>query len=423
MLIRNSMNILHISTSDSIGGAARACVNISDALNSIGVISTILVQQKKTKNESVKEVSTHFKTGSRIIMDYFLMKSLSKSRRGRFTFPFVGTEIYTQDIMAKADIINLHWVNGGFLSLMSLENIFALNKPVVWTFHDMWVFTGGCHYTGGCTNFLTICKDCPALIFSGKHDLSNRIFRLKEKLFRGNKFSVITCSNWLAKESERSHLLHGFDITVVPNPIDTSVFHPFPAEDAKKALKLSKDKIVFLFSAFTVSEVRKGFNYFKEALLKLSQLKPELRDLIEIVVLGSSNKNDFNEIPFEVTFTGRLDDINKLVLFYSAADLFIAPSVQENLSNTVMESLACGTPVLAFNIGGMPDMIENSVNGFLVDNISAYELSKGMQRFIEMDIISRKRLREHARKKVMDHFSPARIADQYTSVYKKLMNA
>ena len=417
------MNILHISTSDSVGGAAKACLNISNALNSIGVNSTILVQQKKTKNESVKEASTHFKTDSRIIIDYFLMKFLSKDRRGRFTFPFVGTEIYTYDLMEKTDIINLHWINGGFLSLKSLENIFVLKKPVVWTFHDMWVFTGGCHYTGGCVNFLTRCENCPALIFSGKHDLSDQIFKSKEKIFSKNKFSIVTCSNWLADESRNSHLLKGFEVNVVPNPIDTSVFSPQPVGNAKESLNLPKDKIILLFSAFTVNEVRKGFNYFKEALHELNNRKPELRDMIEIVVLGSANKNDYNDIPFEVKFPGRLNDINKIVLYYSAADLFIAPSIQENLSNTVMESLACGTPVLAFNIGGMPDMIVNSENGFLVNRVSGDELSRGIQRFIEMDTNSRQRLRENARKKVIDHFSSAHIANQYISIYKKLMNA
>jgi glycosyltransferase involved in cell wall biosynthesis len=304
------MNVLHICTSDIAGGAAIACHNINNALNSVGVSSNILVQVKETDIDSVEEINSGLEkrlgTGIRILMDYAFIKFLSKKERGRFSFPFIGTRIINHPLVKEADIFNLHWINGGFLSLKSLHELFSLNKPVVWTFHDMWTFTGGCHYTGGCINYKSLCKNCPSLIFSGEHDVSNKIFSKKEGLFRENEFSIITCSNWLAEETRNSSLLKNFPVDVVPNPIDFNAFAPYKQNDARMILNLPENKILFLFSSFTISEVRKGFHHLKNALILLEKLRPELKDQIEIVIFGSSNTDDLRGIPFPLNNAGRI---------------------------------------------------------------------------------------------------------------------
>jgi glycosyltransferase involved in cell wall biosynthesis len=421
------MNVLHICTSDIAGGAAIACNNINDALNSIGVNSNILVQVKETDNRSVEDINSGLEkrlgTGIRILIDYAFIKFLSKKERGRFSFPFIGTKISNHSLVREADIINLHWINGGFLSLKSLRELFSLNKPIAWTFHDMWTFTGGCHYTGGCINYQSLCKNCPSLIFSGENDSSNKIFSKKEELFGGNKFSIITCSNWLAEETRNSYLLKNFPVDVVPNPIDPNKFTPYKSNEARKILNLPDNKILFLFSSFTISEVRKGFHHLKNALILLEKLRPELKDRIEIVLFGSSNSDDLKGIPFPFNDAGRISGTDKIAQYYSAADLFIAPSEQENLSNSVMESLACGTPVLAFNIGGMPDMINHRKNGYLANDLSPETLLEGLLWFIDLNKDSREVLKKNACTKVINNFSPGFVAGRYQEIYKRLLDS
>ena len=421
------MKILHISTSDIIGGAAKACYNISFALNSIGIESKVLVQHKLSSNDSVSLIKRNLffraKTKIRLIIDYVLIKIFSLKERGRFTIPFVGTNIQNHPLVKRADIINLHWVNGGFLSLKSLEKLIGLNKPIVWTFHDMWVFTGGCHYTLGCIKYTTECRNCPSLRFNGRNDISNIIFHRKKELFDDNKFLILTCSNWLAKETRKSKLLTDYDIATVPNPIDTQVFKPEKTDEAREALKLPKDKIIILFSAYTASEVRKGISYLSEVLISLNALKPKLLEVIEVIILGSLNGSEFDNIPYRVIYPGRIEKVEEIVQYYSSADLFIAPSIQENLSNTVMESLACGTPVLAFNIGGMPDMIDHLKNGYLADDINSDKLLDGLLWFLDLDKDKRAELSVNSRSKVLSNFTLSTVAKHYAEYYKKLIDS
>ncbi len=421
------MNVLHISTSDNIGGAARACLNISTSLNSIGINSRILAQQKRSRINLVYDINSNFieglKTNARVLIDYALIKLLTIENRGRFTFPIIGTEIFNNSLIQNSDILNLHWINGGFFSLKTLEALFNLNKPIVWTFHDMWAFTGGCHYTGDCNNYLTYCKKCPSLRIRGEKDFSQRTFKSKEKLFQGKKFTIVTCSNWLAKEANQSYLLHNYNVNVIPNPIDTEVFQPYPKNEVRKQLKIPQDKIIILFSSFTVNEKRKGFQYLKDSLSELYKAEPNLVEKLELVILGSINEEILNDVPFKTNKLGRVGDNKMMALYYSAADLFIAPSLQENLSNTVMESLACGTPVLSFNIGGMPDMIGHEENGYLASQIGAKELLSGIIWFINLNNDSKRIISINARKKVIDNFSQKHIANQYKNLYQELLKS
>lgn len=421
------MNVLQLCTSDSIGGAARACFNINQSLNLAGINSDILVQQKKIKDNSTQEINVNLiellKTNFRVYADYLLIKLLTVTNRGRFTIPYLGTNIAEKSRVKNCDVINLHWINGGFLSLKSFEQLFKLNKPLVWTFHDMWGFTGGCHYSGSCDKYKTNCYNCPSLKIRGKHDLSNKIFRSKKELFLRNKFHIVTCSNWLANEVSKSYLLRNFPVTVIPNPIDARIYKPYPKNAIRKELSISPDKLIFLFSSFTVGELRKGIKYLKDSLIKLYNTRNDLKDSIEIIVLGSAAKEFTIDIPFKTIIPGRVNDNFRIAAYYSASDLFIAPSIQENLSNTVMESLSCGTPVLAFNIGGMPDMINHLQNGYLASTVNSNDLLDGMLWFINLDENTKINLCINARKSVVDKFSPEKIANKYIDIYEKLLKA
>ncbi len=419
------MNILHINNYDTLGGASKACMAISSAIRNEGLNSELLVQTKLGGSEFVHEFSDSIiKRTTRLARmgcDMAAIKFCTNPDMGRFSFPYFGVDISGHPKVVAADILHFHWINGGYFSIKTLQKLKELKKPIVWTFHDMWGFTGGCHYTGACSNFLTECRNCPALKKNGICDHSTKIFNLKKELYKDFNLRIVTCSNWLANETKRSVLLKDKTVSAIPNPIDINIFNSFDKIESRRFLNLNPDKKYILFGTMTLSDKRKGLLYLIRSLKKLGNFLANQKDNIEILVFGSSNNTEFVDIPFKTTSLGRISDTNYLAKVYSAADIFIAPSLEDNLPNTVMESLSCGTPVAAFNIGGMSDMIEDKINGYLAIPESIDDLTDGIlwllndkERLLELS--------KNARKKVVSSFTNKIVAKQYINVYKTLLN-
>lgn len=418
------MKVVHINIDDTKGGASIACQAINKAVRSIGVDSTVLVQKKfNSKNDSSEFVHGLLQKilyQLRFALDYFSILFLTVKKRGRFSFPFWGVDVTKHPLVKKADIIHLHWINGGFFSLKTFKKLAKLNKPVVWTLHDMWTFTGGCHYSGGCDKYLTQCKSCPSLKYPGERDLSSKIFLEKIKAYKNLNLEIVTCSRWLAGCAKKSKILNERNINAIPNPIDINIFKTLDKKICRKKFSLPEEKFLILFGTMNLREERKGFNYLLDGLIYLNKEYPDLRTKIEIVTFGSFDNKQKIEIPFKTNFLGRINDLEKLVQCYNTADVFIAPSLEDNLPNTVMESLACGIPVVAFNIGGMPDMIEHKVNGYLADSVSASQLGGGILWMIEQLKHGMEYLKTNAREKVIKNFTPEIIAKKYLDIYKHL---
>ena len=422
--MENKLKVVHISSTDVLGGAAIACLNISSSLSSAGIDSVVLVQKKyKEMSNSTEFSDTFFKKITffiRFFCDYLSIYLLTVKRRGRFSFPYFGTEITGHPLVKQADIIHLHWINGGFFSLKTFGKLAKLNKPVVWTLHDMWAFTGGCHYSGGCRNYLAGCGNCPALKFPGRKDMSVKIFNGKERSYKRLKLNMVTCSNWLAGEVKSSFLLKDCRVKAIPNPIDTNVFKPMNKSSAAAELSLSPDKTYILFGTMTLKEERKGFLFLREGLRILYRKYPEIRESTEILVFGAvHNEQDF-DMHFKTHFLGRIAGTGKLVCCYNAADVFVAPSLEDNLPNTVMESLSCGVPVAAFNIGGMSDMIDHKKNGYLAEPKSAESLADGVF-WILNKIKESNELKIESRRKVTDNFTPEIVGKKYLEFYEKIL--
>ena len=204
------MKVVHLSSSDLSGGAAIACKRISDALVLNGVDSNILVQKKLSSNPRICSTTTNLFSklhyNMRLLLDEGYIRLLTNQKRGRFSYPFIGMDITNHPLIIGSDVINLHWINGGFLSLDTLKKIGKLGKPIVWTLHDMWAFTGGCHYSLDCRKFESECNYCPSLKHAGKHDTANKIFREK-KFFKELNLTIVTCSKWLKQEVEREYVV------------------------------------------------------------------------------------------------------------------------------------------------------------------------------------------------------------------------
>lgn len=403
------MKILHISNSDIKGGAARAAYSVHKAQRYVGIDSTMLVQKKTGNDESVVQ-STKSETAMflRRAVDYAFIKFLSKKQYGRFSFPYYGTDKSLNPLVKEADILNLHWINEGYFSFDTFLKLAKLNKPIVWSLHDMWAFTGGCHYTGGCDKFQNGCGECPALVFSGTNDFSKKIFDRKREVFRKLNFTIAASSKWLADEAGKSPLFADTRIVVQPTPVDVGTFKPIETYKAREAFNLPKEKKLVLFVAMTVSDKRKGFHLLKEALKKIKRADTEL------LILGSADEELTADLPFKANMLGRLSDKNQIAKCYASADLFAAPSLEDNLPNTVLESLACGTPVAAFNIGGMPDMIDHNATGYLAEPSSIDDLANGMAAILEK---GKDTYSSTARKMIESTFTPEVIGDNYKKLY------
>ena len=251
---------------------------------------------------------------------------------------------------------------------------------------------------------------------------------MKKRLFKDKRIDVVTCSNWLGEESSKSALLKDFQIQAIPNPIDTDVFKAISKDFARKKLSLPQDKFLLLFGAMNTQDKRKGFDYLLKALEILkTKYGDEIRQQIELVIFGKSKGSDFSDLPYKIVEMGQISQIDKLVNLYNAANLFVLPSLEDNLPNTVMEALACASPVLAFDQGGIPDMIEHKKNGYLARYKSKDDLAEGIywvwktfQSKTNEDI-SYEALSINARQKVLQSFKEEIVAQKYLDLYKRII--
>lgn len=423
------MKILLINTFDNYGGAALACKRLLKALNQTAdVEAKLLVQVKKTEDDTVFGLANGYFSKKKAFFRFALERlgfywyEKNKSVRFAFSPANVGVDISSHPLVLEADILHLHWTNFGFLSLNSLEKLIRLGKPIVWTLHDMWTFTGGCHYVGDCLNYQSKCGNCQFLKNPQPKDWSYQIFQQKFQLFYHSNIQLVACSRWLADKANQSALLKRstnsqkkFIIRAIPNPIDISIFKPIDKTVARQHFQLPKDKFLLLFGAMNLNDTRKGFQYLKEALQILAKKNPSIHQKIELLVFGKSDINTFVDIPFEVNNLGFLSNQTALINAYNAADVFVLPSLEDNLPNTVTEALACGTPAIAFDTGGLPEMIDHQQNGYLAEYKSAEDLAKGIAFIFQYQ--NQTELQANARNKAVSYFSEARIVNLYKEVY------
>ena len=418
------MKITLINTSETAGGAAVACNRLLRAIRKQDKDAQLLVRDKKSNGTFVTSTTNSwFKKKLnfyRFVYERLSFLPYERSKQIRFAFSLAnsGEDISKNTLIKEADILHLHWINQGFLSLKSLEKLFILGKPVVWTLHDMWAFTGGCHYAGDCSEYKNSCGNCPFLKNPKVKDLSYRILKRKGKIFeKAKNLTFVTCSNWLAEKAKESKLLKNFSIKSIPNPIDTDLFSPQKRENARRKRNIPPDKKIILFGAANIFDTRKGWKYLTQSLEILNKNYPTIKDKVELMIFGKAQE-EIN-LPFKVHNLSYLSNPEEIADVYSLADIFVLPSLEDNLPNTVMESLSCGTPVSAFNIGGIPEMVEHNKTGFLATDKNSEELAVGIYKTLfNQDQVE---IRTACRQKVMCSYSENIVADLYWNLYKTLV--
>jgi glycosyltransferase involved in cell wall biosynthesis len=323
--------------------------------------------------------------------------------------------------LKEADIIHIHWVNEGIWSHTFANKLNKVNKPIVWTIHDMWTFTGGCHYTEKCDLYYYGCGKCPILNSKRKRDISFKESKWKKGWIRKANIRFVGCSNWITNEFNKSEIgkSGSKEAICIPNPAERKSFCCLDRIACKEILKINTKKKIILFGAMSaISDKRKGFEQLVGAIKELSN------EQYAVAIFGNdcddykNIKEKINE--YEVIDFGIIKNDISLSMIYNIADVFIAPSLQENLANTVMESLLCGTPVVAFDIGGMSDMIINKINGYLATPFDKKDLAKGIEYVCKdnEDKIDRLKISEETNRR----FNVETISKRYIKVYNELLS-
>ena len=305
------------------------------------------------------------------------------------------------------------------LSLKDIRKILSSGKPVVWTMHDMWPCTGICHHARECNNYHQECQHCPYLYKGGsKKDISNQVFKAKQALYQLATITFITCSQWLKERASQSALLAGHRIIPIPNPINTNLFRPRNQQEARKTLALPTDKKLILFGSVKITDKRKGIDYFVESCKLLAEKYPEMTNELGIVVYGKESEQLKPLVPFNVYPLNYISNEKELVDVYNAVDLFVTPSLEENLPNTIMEAMACGKPCVGFHVGGIPEMIDHLHNGYVAEYQSSEDFANGI--YWALGEGEYQSLSEEARRKVLSSYSESIIAKKYIEVYNKI---
>lgn len=414
------MKIAQLSTHDIQGGAARAAYRLHKGLLSGGADSCMLVQTKMGDDTTVLGPISKFDKGLALLRPTLdqLPLNLYRSRKKSVFYPAWFPENNWKHIQhINPDIVHVHWICEGFVRI---ENIRKFQKPIVWTLHDSWPFTGGCHIPFNCLRYQNSCGKCPYLGSNKENDLSHRIWKRKNRSWKDVNLTVVTPSRWLSECAQRSSLFRNRRVEVIPNGINISIYKPFDKLFARDIWGLPRDKRLILFGAMSsTSDSNKGFHLLQPALLKMNYIDSSFNT--ELIVFGDSEPASPPDFGMKTHYMGRLHDDVSLALLYAAADVFIAPSIHENLSNVVLETLACGTPCVAFNIGGMPDMIEHKKNGYLARPFEPEDLAHGIS-WVLKEKERLKQLSRAAREKSEEEFSVELMAERYIELYEELLD-
>jgi len=423
------MKIIILNTNDQNGGAARAAYRLHFSMKNIEVDSLMLVKNKFLSDQSVIPVSVFDKRPKYINVwyDYVINKIKNKIQQRKWRRYPDRSQMILSDLRSTSlhgalrktefDILHLHWVNHRFLNIGELIN---LNKPVVWTLHDAWPFTGICHITNDCIKYEQECGNCPQLKSNKENDLSREIWQKKQKIYNQIDLHIVAPSKWLAACAGQSSLFKSVPVTVIPNGIDTDLFAPANKYECREELRLPLDKKYILFGAMqALSDVNKGFDTLTKTLTLLKNHYSSTE--LELLIIGADEPLVKPDLGYTQHYFGILTSEISIAKAYNAADVTVVPSFSENLSNTIMENLSCGIPVVAFDIGGNGDMIEHQINGYLAKPYIPEDLVDGI--IWCLDNKQTQLLSENARNKVLQNFSQSYVSLQYKKLYSQIIHA
>jgi len=403
------MKILLINYSDIGGGAASFSKRLLDGLNSEGVDAYLAVVDKKTDNIKVIQVKNTKK-----VIDAIPNLLYVKRKKLPFSCGFIGSSIKDVIEEINPDIVHLNWINGGFVSIKEIGKI---NKPIVWTLHDSWFFTGGCHIPNDCKRYMKCCGKCPNLGSSFNYDMSRFVICKKKKEWKKLKINLVCPSNWLMRNLKKSSIVSHNSVYTIHNGVSLSEYYPCKnTNKLREKYGIGDKKVILYGSAGILKDENKGLGFMEEI---YNRLPIYIKNSVQMVAFGA-NKVISNSLLLNNTkFVGIIKDESIMREIYSLADVFIMTSKSENLPFTAIESMACGTPVIAFSTGGIPEIIQKNT-GFLINKYKIDMYVKKIIKILEPNM--NKKMSKYSVKNVTNNFNINNTVKEYILLYKAVLN-
>lgn len=414
-LMNKKIKVLHLVAGELNSGAARGAYWLHQAQLAVGIDSIFMISGRNNLDDSsviFLAKSSWQKLRFMLLPRLFgLLKLLYKDRKNLiFNTGFDGIDFTKTSAYKSADIVHLHWING----LVSMRTLRKIDKPIVWTMRDMWPLTGGCHYAMDCDKYRTGCGACPQLGSQFKNDLSRFVIVNKRKsLNKGMR--LVGISEWLTSCAKDSFVFNGFIIETIANNIDTNQFFPVDRAIAREILRLPSNKKIILVGATNITDFYKGFNLFIESIKLL-----DLSD-IHIVIFGNTDTQAFEKLGAQYTSLGYLADTISLRLAYAAADVFVAPSRMEAFGKTLVEAMACRTPVVCFDATGPKDIVMHQITGYKANPFDPADLAAGIRWVVDQPEDKYEQLCQQARQRAVAVFGSHVAADKYKKLYLELL--
>jgi len=412
------MKVAHFSTSDIMGGAAKATHKLHKQLLKLNIDSRLFVKYILNLNPeqvfSLENEKGIYAEKIKPRIRAYIYKQLKEKYPIDEQVPFTWNYMLhnypmKEEFIRTADIIGLYYI-GDFLNPENLKNI---HQPIVWRMSDIWPFTGGCHYSGNCKKYETGCGACPVLKSIDNEDFSHKLIKRKLEAWKDLNLTITAPSKWIGELAGNSLLFKGKRVEVIKSGVNENLFKPLDKSFARRALNIPEDCTLILFGSDSIIDPRKGMKYLKGA---LQIIKGRYKQNISIGLFGSHYDPEMKSLGMETYFFGHTSE-TFLPLLYNAANVFVAPSLEENLANTVIESISCGIPAVTFNIGGMPDMINENKNGRMAENISDESLAEAIMDALENQISMGAAGREFA---LQNHQQEVQ-AGKYVKLYEELL--
>jgi glycosyltransferase involved in cell wall biosynthesis len=408
--------ILHLSTYDDFGGAARAAFRILESQIENGIDSMMLTLVKKSKHAHISTpVHSDIKIKLKLVHDYldYYRNYSAEKNKNLFSDGNISAGLIDEINSSDCNIVHLHWIS----YMLSIEDIGKINKPVVWTLHDMWPFCGREHYME--ENDLQIYMNNKIEVQNHNQNINVDTWKRKLKYWNSEKFSIVCPSKWLAELSKKSTLFKPSKTYVIPYPVDTNYWKPYLREAARRSLGLPLQKKLILFSAQNaLSNKIKGWELLLISLKTFDKQYPNTS--IELIIIGDEKNEEANSCPYKIHWLGKINDDNELLKIYASSDVAVVPSKMEAFSQVTVEAQSCGIPVIAFNVSGPSEIVLHKKTGWLAQPFDTNDFAEGIYWCIEDDS-KWLQLSKEARAKTIERYSPPVIAEMYRVVYKNIM--
>ncbi|GAP97600.1 glycosyltransferase family 4 protein [Leptolyngbya sp. NIES-2104] len=405
------MKVLHLNFSDVYGGAAIAGYRLHQGLLAQGIDSKLLVGRKDSGSDAVTKVPRRSYIETKIA-------TLSQDLGLSYVSILSSFKIEQHPSYQAADVLNFHNLHSGYFNYLTLPKL-TRKKPAIFTLHDMWSFTGHCSYSYDCDRWKTGCGNCPypETYPSIKLDNTRTEWKLKNWIYDRSDLTIVAPSRWLVEQA-KAGLLGRFDVHHIPYGIDTEAYQPLDQEHCRSLLGIPQDKKVLMFAAFSLSDSRKGSDVLVKALQALpSSLKSETL----LLTIGTGSETLSEVVGMPTVNLGHVSNDRLKAIAYSAADLFLLPTRADNLPLVLQESLACGTPMVSFKVGGVPDVVRHRVTGYLASPNDAEDLGQGIVELLE-DPDLRHQMQQNARAIAIEEYRLDQQADRYLELYCALLN-